>query len=100
MAGTEKYPLTEREELRREIRIVRQWDFSRMPNGVESAFLRLEDLDQSRNNDLWDELRHTLAENEHRRHPKLLKFIERPERAEQEYWWYDPAEWSLQAEAA
>jgi hypothetical protein len=48
----------------------------------------------------WDELRHTLAENDHRRHPELLKFIERPERAEQEYWWYDPAEWSLQAEAA
>jgi len=42
-------------------------------------------------------MRHTLAENDHLRHPELLKFIER---AEQEYWWYDPAEWSLQAEAA
>ena len=95
MAQTPRYPLTEREELRREIRIVSAWRPSKVPNGVVSAFLRLEDLDRSENRDLWEELREALAANPALRDRDLLAHVARPELAAQGYWWYDPDRWTL-----
>lgn len=84
----------EREQLKREIRIIREWDLDRNPAEVESSFLHLMDLDRQQNRDLWNDLRAALARNEDLRHPEVLKFLDRADLAAEGYWWYDASRWA------
>ena len=82
----------ERDELAREIRIIREWRLEMPTAKVESAFLRLEDLDRSANEDLWPMLQEALSTNKDLSHPEIKRRLADAERAGQGYWWYDPDE--------
>ncbi len=96
MADAER---TERDDLRGAVSVLRDWRLDKVPNEVESVFSALEDLDQSRNLDLWQQLRATLATNEALRHLELLKYTRDEERAAAGYWWYHPANGRQPSEA-
>lgn len=71
------------------------WKPGRSRNSLENDFYQLmlngPALDE--HDELWNEFRKSLAQNEHLQDKDLREFLSRPNFAREGYWWFDPAEW-------
>lgn len=68
----------DRELLEKTIEEVRGWTYELSPYGVEYMFLKLDELNQSKNEDLWSQLRKALADNHDLNRKAPTIFFDRP----------------------
>ncbi len=77
------------ERLELAIKSVASWRATMPPEGIYSVFEELEDLDQSKNKELWDELKVAIEENEAFNWEPFQKFMKRfKKRAKEGFWWW------------
>lgn len=71
------------------------WKPGRSKYGLENDLFQLmkngPSLDEHQN--LWQELRNALSQNEYLKDEDIREFLTHKDYASQGYWWFDPAEW-------
>jgi hypothetical protein len=81
---------SEKEKLKRIIEEIEGWRATRPPEAIYSAFEFLEGLDQSKNADLWDELRQAIEENKDFKWKPFKDFMKPfSKRAKEGFWWWN-----------
>lgn len=71
------------------------WKPGRSRNTLENDFyqLMLNGPTLEDHEELWNDFRKALAQNEHLRDKELREFLTRKDFAREGYWWFDPTEW-------
>ncbi len=90
-AGVRK---TDRERLNWAIDLLGDWKAEYTWAEVEHVFMYLNELDQSKNLDLWEELRRVMGSNEALHERELLRFLRSDTLAGRGYWWFAPDHWA------
>ena len=80
---------TERQKLERYISIIESWRATRPADEIWSVFSNLEELDQKKNEALWNELEEAIKENTNFKWKPFQEFM-KPyrKRAKKGYWWW------------
>lgn len=89
----------ERQQLRKYVSAVEEWNAERQITSLEVTFFYLAELDPGRNEDLWEDLRIALRDNEALRDTGVRFYLSSEEMAEQGYWWFDPESWAARVSA-
>lgn len=87
---------TERSELEFIIEVIKDWEPEQHPIKIEDAFIRLQEINQYDNFDLWGELKKVLSNNKNLSHPVLSTNISDDLCANyvhQGYFWYNKSMW-------
>lgn len=87
----------QQKRLKHAIAVVCEWEEPAPATELHVVFSDLMDLDQSKDIELWDELRRALAENPELKYPvhrRQVGSTAHPLR----YWWWDPKNWSTDNE--
>lgn len=88
----------QRQLLEQTVDQVRTWDADeRSPASLEYLFFELNQADQSRNTDLWGQLREALSASAELKRKDPARFFDRPGLARQGYWWWDPEAWVVES---
>ena len=81
---------TQRQSLKRYIDIISAFDQDKTISELESVFVNLQYLDQTKNIDLWLELKAALSKNKALKDAEVLSFLTDTRLAKDGYWWYSP----------
>ena len=80
---------TQEQTLKRYIWIIEDWHGNRLPDEIISVFFNLEELDQSKNKELWQQLKQAIKNNKEFEFEGFqLDMQSLTERANQGYWWW------------
>ena len=81
---------TQRQSLKRYIGIISAFNQDKIITELESVFINLQYLDQTKNIDLWLELRTALSKNKALHDDEVSSILADCTLAKDGYWWYSP----------
>ena len=82
--------ITQKQQLENAILIVSEWHANRLPDEIIALFFNLEDLDQSKDEDLWEQLEQAIKDNnEFKFEGFQLALKALRNRTKKGYWWWD-----------
>ncbi len=87
---------TELEKLNHYLFVIKNWTEKQSMLALVDAFLQLNSLDVTKNQEMWDKIKEALSQNPEFRDKELLSYITYKEYARQGYWWWDSKNWLIE----